>query len=84
MNVFKKKPSEKASHTFLIKRQHVELESTGLLADITVNVLRSRLMDSDGVLQGLHAGLQAERVLGVTYRVPGERQQKRLPGTRES
>ena len=57
-------------HTFVIERQHVELESAGLHADITVNHLRSRLVDGDGVLKGLHTGLQAERLLSVSNRVP--------------
>lgn len=57
--------SDEASHTFIVEREHVELESTGLHADITVNLLCSRLMDGDGVLQGLHTGLQAEGLLGV-------------------
>lgn len=57
--------------TFIIKWEHVELESAGLHADVTVNMLRSRLMNCDGVLQGLHTGLQAERLLGITYWVPG-------------
>lgn len=66
-----------ALHTFIIERQHVELESTGLHANITVNLLCSHLMDGDGVLQGLHTRLQAERLLGVTHWVPGGRRENR-------
>ena len=58
---------DKPSQTFVIKREHVELESAGLHADIMVNLFCSRLVDGDGVLQGLHTGLQAEWLLGVTY-----------------
>lgn len=72
--------STRSLHTFVIQRQHVEPQSTGLLADVAVNVLRARLMDGDGVLEGLHAGLQAERQLGVTHRVPGEGRQERSAG----
>lgn len=63
--------SDEALRTFIIEREHVELESAGLLADVMVNALCSRLVDGDGVLQGLHAGLQAERQLGVTDWVSG-------------
>lgn len=37
-----------------------------------MHVLRAVVVDSDGVLQRLDAGLQTEGDLGVSYRVPAE------------
>lgn len=73
---------KKSAHTFIVQRQHVEPQSAGLLAHVAVNVVRPSLVDGDGVLEGLHAGLQAERVLGVSHRVPGERRQQGSPWER--
>lgn len=71
---------DKVSHTFIIKRKHVELEAAGLFADIAMNPLCSSLVNSDGVLQRLHTWLQAEWLLGVTHRVPEEKCHKHTTG----
>lgn len=56
--------------TIFIQEQLIKAQATGLLANEAVHMLRAVVIDSDGVLKRLDAGLKTERDLGVSNRVP--------------
>lgn len=60
------------SRTVLIKRQLVELQAARLFSYKAMHALGARFMHGDGILQRLHAWLEAERHLGVSHRMPGQ------------
>lgn len=53
--------------TILIQEELVETQAAGLLPNEAVHVLRAVVVNGDGVLEGLHAGLQTEGDLSVSY-----------------
>jgi len=56
--------------TVVIQEELIEAQAAGLLPNEAVHVLRAVVVNGDGVLQRLDAGLQAEGHLGVPGRVP--------------
>lgn len=58
--------------TLLVQEELVESQTAGLFADEAVHVLGAVVVNGDGVLQRLNAGLQTERNLGVANSVPEE------------
>lgn len=52
--------------TLFVQEELVKAQAAGLLPDEAVHVLRAVVVNGDGVLQRLHAGLQTEGDLGVS------------------
>lgn len=65
-------PGRASTLTVLVQEELVEAQAAGLLADEAVHILGAMVVHGDGVLQRLHARLQAEGDLSVAHRVPGK------------
>lgn len=59
--------------TVFIQEELIEAQATGLLANEAVHVLGAVVVDGDGVLERLDAGLKAEWDLGISGRVPADK-----------
>lgn len=58
--------------TVLVQEELVEAQAAGLFADEAMHVLSAVVVNSDGVFQRLHAGLQTEGNFGVADSVPAK------------
>lgn len=50
----------------LIDDESIESLTAGLLADVLMNLVRPKVLHGDGVVDGLAAGLDGERIVGIT------------------
>lgn len=58
--------SKKKRLTVFIQEELIKAQTTGLLPNETVHILCAVVVNSDGVLQRLDAGLQTEGNLGIS------------------